>query len=77
MELYDIKYKKVIPLPDLNEPRHSLSSLSFEDHCYVFSHDSIEHMVINPWWKSMKGEKSWYIVKLKMPKILKATLLKK
>lgn len=76
VELYDIKFKKMVLLPDLNQPRHNLSSVSFDAHCYVFSDDTLEHLVVSPWWKSIKMNQTWECIKLKIPKILRPTLIK-
>lgn len=79
VELLDIcdEGKEIKLLPPLNIARQNLSSICFDDVCYVFSQDTMEYLKVNKSWRILpSAQKNWKLVTLKMPKISRPTLLK-
>lgn len=77
VELVAISNKKVTNLPDLVEERAYASCLCVQENkCFVFSKDSIEWILIDPWWQHRKtAMKAWQKLSLKIPPLTSATLI--
>ena len=76
VELFDVKNNKLILLPDLNVGRSGLCALTFREKAYLFSDDSIESLVIDPWWANKaSAQKTWTKMDLKMPALKFATMI--
>ncbi len=69
-------------MPSLNDARSRHSAVSMksngnQDKCFVFSHTSIEYLVVNTKWKFVgSAQKQWIQVALKVPSLtIEPTLL--